>query len=138
MSSDSNQTILIKVFCCLFANIRDISSKFLHSPLGVTHFQNMFINMNRSKYIFTHNAITYHNSILEVVSLPGHKCHFQVTSKCKITAFGTITLCKHIAFLKFLSFMNYGAYIQGWILVGFMELIESVTYNIIMKTHKTL
>ena len=46
MGTDADDTVLIEVLCSIFADIRDIRSKFLHTSLGVTNFGDVLVHVN--------------------------------------------------------------------------------------------
>ena len=94
--------------------------------------------MNRSKQILTNNSLTDHDSILKVVTLPWHECHFQVLSECQFAILCCITFGKEITPLYPLTFLYSRFQVDTGFLVCLDELGKSVNSQVIFKAHQFL
>ena len=80
--------------------------------------------------VIRHRFFGNHDSILEVVSLPRHERHHQVTSKGQFTVFGGIAFCQNIPFLDFLTFRHDRTLVETGVLVRSSELQKLVILDI--------
>src|SRR6185312_4123191 len=94
--------------------------------------------MNRSEKIFANHFLTDHDSILEVVTFPGHERHFQVTSQGHFTSLYSISFCKEVTFLDSLSLLYSRFQVDTGFLVCFNELGELVYFQIVFKADELL
>ena len=136
MCSHADDTTFVQILRCVFADVRNIGSKFLHTTFCFTNFERVLVNVNRSKDIFTNHTFVEHDSILVVVTLPRHERHFQVTSESKFSLFGCITFCQDIAFLYALTFWADRAQVDSCALVRLTELRNSIFFNWIFKAYE--
>ena len=78
--------------------------------------------MNRGEKVLANYALTEHDGVLIVVTLPRHVCHEEVASECKLTATGSVTLSEDVALLHTLTLVADRTKVDGHILVGAAEL----------------
>ena len=89
--------------------------------------------MNRREQIFFHHFLADHNGILEVVPLPWHEGHFQVTTQCQFAIFGCISFCQEVAVNHFLPFGDRRAQVDAGFLVRTNELGQFIDGQVVFK-----
>ena len=120
--TDADDTILVKVLGSLFADIGNIVGEFLHTALGLAHFEGEFVHVNGSENIITNETFVEHDGVLVVVTLPRHVGHEKVATESELTIFGSVTFGEDVALLDALSLLADGTEVNGHILVGTAEL----------------
>ena len=118
MGTYAHDTILVKIFGGIFADVRDIGSEFLHSALGVTHLGEVLVDVYGCKDIPFHHLFGKHDGVLVVVSLPRHEGHFQVASESKFPVLCRITFGQHLALLDLVALADDWTESDGSALVG--------------------
>ena len=81
MRTHANDTILIEVFRCILADVRDVGSELLHTALGLAHLEQLLYHVHRGVHIFAHDTLAQNNSVLVVVTFPRNIRHFQVLTQ---------------------------------------------------------
>ena len=69
----TDNTVLVKVFKSVIADIRNISCDFLGTELCITSLNLVLYNVDRGIYIVANDFFINKNSVLVVVTLPSHK-----------------------------------------------------------------
>ncbi len=138
MSSHTDQTIFVQFFGSILAHVGNIRSKLFQTSLSITHLKRILINMNRSKYIFSNKFLRDYNRILKVVSFPGHKCHFQVTSQCEFPFLSRVSFCQNLTRFNTIALFDKGLHVYSGTLVGFLIFDKFVSFRFRLKTHKLL
>ena len=73
LGPDADDSALVQVLKGIFTNAGNIPGDFFRSQLGVTGFCLVFLNVDRCIYIFLNKAFRKKDSILVVVTFPGHE-----------------------------------------------------------------
>ncbi len=94
--------------------------------------------MNRGEKIFLYYFLADHDGILEIVSLPGHERHFQVTTQGQFAILHGISFGQEIAFLDLLAFPDGRLQVDTGFLVGFDELGQLIDLQVFFKRHQFL
>ena len=94
--------------------------------------------MDRGENILLNNLFRDYNSILKVITLPGHESHHEVTSKREITLAGCISFAENLTFFHPVTFTHHRAEVHTGVLIGSRELGKSVMFYIIVKTNEFL
>ena len=134
----ADYTALVKVLGGIFADIGNVAGEFLHTALGLPHFEGIFVDVHARKNVVANHTLVEHDSILIVVALPWHERHFQVAAESKFATFGGITLGEDVALLDTLSGIADGTQVDGGALVGLAELGYVVLFDGIVESHKLL
>ena len=88
MSTHADDTTLVEVLGSVLAHVGDIVGEFLHTALGLAHLEGVLIDVNAGEDVLTHEALVDHDSVLIVVTLPGHVSHLEVAAQCQLTVLG--------------------------------------------------
>ena len=81
MRTHANDTILVEVFRCVLADVRDVGSELLHTALRLAHFKQLLYHVHRGVHIFTHDTLAQYDGVLVVVTFPRDICHLQVLTQ---------------------------------------------------------
>ena len=73
LSTDTDDSALIKILECIITDTRNISCDLFRSKLRITGFYFVFLNMNRCIHIILYQALAKKNGILVVITFPGHE-----------------------------------------------------------------
>ena len=85
LSTDTDDTTLIQILQSVIADTRNVTCDLFRSQLGITGLCLIFFNMDRCINIILYKFLTEQNSILVVITLPGHKSDQRVLTKRKLT-----------------------------------------------------
>ncbi len=138
LGTHANQTVGVQVLGSFGGDVRDVIGQFLDTDLGVADLHSERLDMDRSIEVVGDCLFGNHDSILEVVALPGHKRHHQVAAQGQLAVLGGITLRQHIALLHLLAFHHDGAHIDTGVLVRSAELQQLVVLDVGIKAHQGL
>ena len=94
--ADTDDTVRVQVLRSVLADVRNIGSQLLDTAFGIAYLHNILVYVHRGKDVFALNTLRNHDSILEVVTLPGHESYLQVASQCQFTLLGRITLGQNL------------------------------------------
>ena len=72
-STDSDNTVFIKILESVITNVRDVSCDLFRSELGVSCFYFVFFYMDGCVHVFTNKSFVKKYGILVVVTFPGHE-----------------------------------------------------------------
>ena len=128
--------MLVQVLRGFFAHVGDVVGQFFHSALGVTDFQHVFIDVQRSEHIFTHNALGNHNGILKIVALPWHEGHLHVLAEGQFTFLGGVSLHQNLASNHFGTLLHHRLQVHACALVGPGKLGEVVHTQVCFEGHQ--
>ncbi len=73
--TDPDDAVLVEVFHGFLTDIRYFRCKLLFAAFRVAYFQFKFFHVNGSINIIAHDPFGNDDSILKIISLPGHVCH---------------------------------------------------------------
>ena len=138
MRTHANDTTLIQVLSGILAHIGDVVGQLLHTALGLAHLEGILVDVNRCEDVLTHHALVEHDSVLIVISLPGHVCHLEVTSQSQFTVLGRVALGEQVALLDTLAAVADGAQVDGCALVGLAEFGQTVLTDRLVETDELL
>ena len=137
-STDTDNTIIVKILCSFFAHVRNVSSELLNATLCFTNFKWILINMNRSQNVFTNHSFGNNDSILIVITFPWHISHNKVTTQCQLTILCSVTLCEDISLLHTLPLITNRTKVYNHILVSATELRNTIFFQSRLKAYKLL
>ncbi len=103
MSSDADDSLLVEVLGCVFADIRDIGGEFLHSALGLAHLGEILVDMDGSKDVPADHLLREHDGVLVVVALPWKEGHHEVASQREFATLGRVAFCQNLARLDLVA-----------------------------------
>ena len=103
LSTDVDDTILVKILEHILTNVGDITGNFFGSELGVSCFDFVLFYMDRCVNIFTNDFFTDKNSILVVVTFPGHKADESILTKGDFAVLCSRTISQNIALANSLT-----------------------------------
>ena len=126
ISTDADDTALIEVLGSILADIGDIGSKFLLAALGVADIEAIFIDMDRSEDILADHTLIEHDSILIVITLPGHESHLEVSTQGEFTIFGRIAFGEDVTLIDTLALIADRTEVDSGALVGAAEFRYSI------------
>src|SRR5690606_20759655 len=86
----------------------------------------------------TYYTLRDNNSIFEVVSLPWHVGHQQVSTEGQLTTCGSITLTQRLSFYYLFAFHHERRQVDTGILIGSSELDQVVCLEFIVKAYQLL
>ena len=86
--TDADDTSLIQILQRIVTDTRNISCDLFRSQFGVTRFYLVLFNMNRCIDIILYQTLGKQNSILVVITFPGHESDQWVLTKCQLTIGG--------------------------------------------------
>ena len=90
--------------------------------------------MDRGQDILTDDALVKH----DVITLPRHVSHEQVTTQCQLTILSGIALGQDITLLHTLALITDRAQVDGHILVGTTELRDTILFQSGLEAHELL
>ena len=134
----ADDTALVEVLGGVLAHVGDVVGEFLHASLGLTHLEGVLVDVDRGQDILTHHALVEHDSVLIVVTLPGHVSHLKVAAQSQLAVLGRVTLGEDVALAHALSAFADGAQVDGRALVGLAELRQMVHLYGVVKRHEVL
>ena len=92
LSADTDDTFLIKILEGFLTDARNIAGNLFRSELGITGFTLVLFDVDRCVDIVTHKTFAQKNSVLIVVTFPGHESDQGVLSEGKLTVAGRRTV----------------------------------------------
>ena len=72
-----------------------------------------------------HNSLVKHDSILIVISLPGHERHLKVAAQCELACLGRVTLGQNLTLLDTVARLADRTKVDSGALVGLCLLYTS-------------
>ena len=138
MSTHTDDSALVEVFSSVFTHVRDVARKLLHTALGLAHLESVFIYVDRSEDILANHALVEHDSVLIVISLPGHVSHLQVAADGKLSVLGRVAFGENVALLHTLTLVANRAKVDGGALVGLAELRQAILFHCVFEAYKLL
>ncbi len=121
-----------------FADVRNLRRQFFLTAFCVADFQFEFLDVDGGVDIVAYNTLGYNDRILEVVTLPWHVCHEQVTSECELAILRRITFAKRLTLHYFLPLTHQRRQVDTGILVRPAELDEVIRLEFIVKADESL
>ena len=94
----TDNTVGIQILGSVLAHVRNIRSQLLDAALGIADLHDVLIDMDRGENVLALNTLRNHDGILEVVTLPGHESHLQVTTQRQLALLRRITFGQDLAF----------------------------------------
>ena len=83
--ADADDSHLIQVFKSFLAYAGNVSCYLFSTELGISGFTVILLDVNRGVYIISYETLAQKNSILVVVTFPGHETDKRVGTKCQLT-----------------------------------------------------
>jgi len=131
--TNTDDAIMIEVFKSLFADVRDITSDFLRSELGITSGTFELTDVDRSVNIILDHTLRDHDGILEVVSVPWHEGHKNVCPKSKLTELSVWTIGDNITDFDLLTGLNERLLVDAGTGVRTHELTQRVNEDTLFR-----
>ena len=133
MRADADDAALVKVFGGVLADVGDVGCEFLHTALGLAHFERVFIDMNRSQDVVAHDTLVEHDGVLIVVTFPRHERNFEIAAEGEFTLLGCITFGENIAFLDTLTGLADRTEVDCHALVGLAPLGNIISLDSVLE-----
>ena len=102
---------MVEVLKSLFTHIRNIACDFFRSKLRITGSYFKLVHVDRGEDVVLNDLLGDKNRIFEVITIPRHERHENVTTDCKLTVISGRTVRDHVAFLNRLAFGD------NWLLI---------------------
>ncbi|MNH87880.1 hypothetical protein D3C73_403740 [compost metagenome] len=97
--TDADDAALVEIAQSLFAHVRNITRNFFRSQLRIAGFGFVFLDVDRSVYIFLNQLLAQQDRILVVVTFPSHERNNYVAAQGQFAHFGRRTIRKNVALL---------------------------------------
>ena len=95
-----------------FTDIWNIACDFFWSELGVTSGDFKLFDVDRCEDVFLDDLFGDEDRILEVVTIPWHEGHEDVTTDGKFTVFSGSTVCDDMTFFDWLTLLTIGFWLK--------------------------
>ena len=125
----TDDTIHAQILQSFLTQVRDITSDFLRSQFRITGTDLKLINVDGSKDIFLHDALTDQHGILEVISIPRHERDQYIFAQSQLAVFRTRTVRDHIALLDDITAQHQHPLIDAGRRVGTHEFTDGINTN---------
>ena len=89
LSADTDNTVFIEITELIVTDIRNITGDFLRTELGISGFDLILFDMNRSINVVTHDFLVNENGILVVIAFPGHEADEGILAEADFTIAGS-------------------------------------------------
>ena len=122
LCTDADDSVLIKIFESFLTYTVNVTGDLLGSELGVTCFCLVLFDVDRGVNIFTYETLGNKNSVLVVVSFPGHESDKRVLTESELSVIGGRTVSDNLALYYLLALLNDGSLVVAVTLVGTCEL----------------
>ena len=129
----TNDTIVVEILKSIFTYVRNITSDFFRAELGVTSSHLELVNMNRCEDVILNDLFRDQNRILEIITIPRHKSHEDVTTNGKLAILSRSTIRKDLAFLYRLSTRNNRLLIKACARIGTHKLTKIVDKDVLLS-----
>ena len=123
---DSDYTVLVQVPQHILLDVGDVGGYLLVTELGAACLDLVFLYVNGGQYVISNQPLADHDSVLEVVPLPGHERDQQVPAQRQLTQVGAGAVADDLAFAHLLADLHDGALVDTGTLVGAREFMEVV------------
>ena len=97
MRTNTHNPVFCQILCGIFAHVGDVARKLFKTSFGLTHFELLLFYVYRGEEVFAHDTLVKHDSILVVVSLPGHVSNKDITPKSQFSILSCIALGEDIS-----------------------------------------
>ena len=122
--ADADDSHLIQVFKSFLAYAGNVSCYLFSTELGISGFTVILLDVNRGVYIISYETLAQKNSILVVVTFPGHEADQRVLAQRKLAIAGGRTVCDDLAFSYSLAGKDDRLLVVAVALVGALKLGE--------------
>ncbi len=126
LRADADDTPLVQILKRILTHIGNITGDLFRTQFGVTGFGFIFLYMDGCVNIIPNKFFTYENSILVVITLPGHESHENVLAKGNLTVVGGRTVGNNIPFFNLVTLSDNGTLVDAGTLVGTLILKEFI------------
>ena len=124
---------MVEILKSLFTNVRNITSDFFRAELGVTRSHLELVDMNRCKDVILDDLFRDQDRILEIITIPRHESHEDVTTNGKLAILSRSTIRKDLAFLYRLSARNNWLLIKACARIGTHKLTKVVDKDVLLS-----
>ena len=129
LSTDTDNTVFVKVTKSILTNVRNISCYFFRTEFCITSLYLMLNNVDWGINVVSYNLFINKNSILIVITFPCHKADKGILTKWNFTVAGCRTVCNNLSVLNFLVKRNDRTLINACSLVRTLELNKLILVN---------
>ncbi len=106
LSTDSDNTVFIKVLQSFLTYVRNISCDLLRSELGVSCLGLVFFNMNRCVLILLYKVFVQKNGVLVVVAFPCHEADKGILTEGELSVCSSRTVTDDLMSLYPFALIN--------------------------------
>ena len=124
--SNPYDTPLIQIPQGILPCIGYIPGYLFGTQLGITGLGFIFLYMNGCIYVILDQLLTDKDSVLKVITFPGHKAHENILAKSYLPVIRGCSVGDNLACLNLFPNLYYGFLVDTGTLVGSLELMEIV------------
>ena len=124
--TDTNYAVLIQILQCVVADVGDVASELLGSEFGFTALDFVFLDVDTCECVFLDEFFRQQYGVFVVVAFPRHETDENVTSESQLSAFGTGTVGKYVAFFDAVARMYDNFLVDARTLVATYKLFKRV------------
>ena len=136
MCAHADDTAFVEVFGGVLAHVGDVGGKLFHTALCLANFESVLVYVYRGEYVVAHHTLVEHDSVLIVVTLPGHERHFEVAAEGELAVFGGVAFGEDVAGLHALALLANRAKVDSGALVGLAPFGNTVFLHGVFKCHE--
>ena len=96
-STNANNALFIKVTQRIFTDVRNFTGDFFGTEFGLSCFNFVFFNVNRSVHIVNYEPLINQNCVFVVQAFPRHIGDQNVLTKGNFTTFSCRTISQHLS-----------------------------------------
>ena len=125
-STNSNNTIFVKVLKCFFAKVWNIASDLFVTKFCCSTFEFFNFKTDRSVNIFFNKSFINNDSVFEVVTFPVHISDKDIFTESKFAIFTRIAINNDLTFLNFIAFLNARFLVNTSFIICFFKFSKGV------------
>ena len=118
VGADTYDTVGVEVLRGLLRNVGNIRGELLDTALGIANLHDILVDVHRGENILTLDALRDHDSILEVVTLPGHERHLEVAAQGQLAVLRRVAFGQNLSLGHLLARQHDGPQRHRGVLVG--------------------
>ena len=136
LGADADDTVFVKVFGGVAADIGDVAGELLVTALGFAYFEGEFLDMDAGVDILADHAFADNDSVLEVVTLPRHEGNHHVASQSKFAALCGVAFAEHLTLLDLVAFADDRTEVDGGAVVGALVFGEAIFVEVVVEAYE--
>ena len=130
--TDADDTVVVEVAKCIFADVWNVAGDFFRSEFGVASRHVEFRNVNRGVNVVFDHALGDDDGIFEVVTVPRHERDENVTTDGEFAVFGVRSVGEDLALLDLLAFLDDWLLVDAGTGVGTHELPQRIGHDALL------